>query len=277
MEFFALRRLSQIERKENPGSIPDATNGQMYQFPGRHDDNPGSRWEYRILPSRNHRRILRIKAFKSYFGTFHFTQVSFGLESDPGTFHWAVEVLLTVEVPICLCLFRRHCHISTYAERTCQLFPASIDVITRCVRNIKFEKCAFFLNQIDYLGHVIWPGCLKLSIRTIDAIDGLEFTTTVTELQSFIDLGSMFCRFVRTVAQIAVPLNKKLQNGHSLTFDRLTDHERTALDTLKAKFVKPSVLTLPPLQGSNTVHMDAFDKHIGYVLRQSSLTKTTMH
>lgn len=70
-----------------------------------------------------------------------------------------------------------------------------------------------FRNCIDYFGQVIHPGNLRISKRTIAAICGLGYPTTVSELWSFLCLRDVFHRFLPNFARIAAPLNKELCRG----------------------------------------------------------------
>lgn len=63
-------------------------------------------------------------------------------------------------------------------------------------------------------------------------------------------------------------MNKKPGKGQSQTFDTLINDEISALETLKARFVEPSVLAPPRLQGAYTLDTDAWDKQIGCVVLQ---------
>lgn len=46
---------------------------------------------------------------------------------------------------------------------------------------LKLKKCEFFTIRIDYPAHVIRPGHLEVSTRTIDAIRRLKYLPTVAE------------------------------------------------------------------------------------------------
>lgn len=90
---------------------------------------------------------------------------------------------------------------------------------------------------------------LKESTRTIDAMPRFEYTTTVTELRSFLRLCNAFCRFVPNLAHMATPLNKKLLKVQPQTFHRLSSGEITTLDTLSPTSWEP-VFLLPRSQGA---------------------------
>lgn len=51
---------------------------------------------------------------------------------------------------------------------------------------LNLKKRKFFTETIDYFGHVIPPGQLKLASHTTDAICDLKLLRTVPELKSFL-------------------------------------------------------------------------------------------
>lgn len=97
-----------------------------------------------------------------------------------------------------------------------------------------FRKLYFFTISIDFLGHLICPGCLRMLTRTIAAVCGLEHPINRTELRSILGLFNVFQHFVSTFACVAAQLNKKLQKGQLQIFDGFSDREITAFgDTIR--------------------------------------------
>lgn len=76
---------------------------------------------------------------------------------------------------------------------------------------------------IDSLGHFVLSECLETSTPTVGAIRRLEYTTIVTEFQSFLGLYSYFWRFIPSFMYVAVLLNKKPRDGQPQNFDGLNE------------------------------------------------------
>lgn len=65
--------------------------------------------------------------------------------------------------------------------------------LVRCVERLlydagailKFKKCRFFAEEIDYTGHVIWPNLLNLTEHVTDKTVELENPTTQIKLRFF--------------------------------------------------------------------------------------------
>lgn len=48
---------------------------------------------------------------------------------------------------------------------------------------LKLKHASLFADTIDYLGHVIRPGCLELTEHATDAVAKLDHSTTQNELR----------------------------------------------------------------------------------------------
>lgn len=113
------------------------------------------------------------------------------------------------------------------------------------------EKCRFFTNFIDFLGHVMSPGLLPAGSHTIEDIRRLHTLLNFTKLASF--LGEMASdRAYGTLEKRAVPRNQILRKDQLHVFAKLSDYALETLNALKQKLISPPVLALPQLQGSVT-------------------------
>lgn len=62
-------------------------------------------------------------------------------------------------------------------------YPFSIWIFFQRSCNVELNKCSFFENKIDYLGHVINPGRLAILDKTTGVIRELKQLTNVIELK----------------------------------------------------------------------------------------------
>ncbi len=66
--------------------------------------------------------------------------------------------------------------------------------------SLKLEKCHFFKESVDYLGHVIRPGRLSLAERNTRALREVKHPSSQTELRSFFGMFNVYRRFVPNFA-----------------------------------------------------------------------------
>lgn len=95
---------------------------------------------------------------------------------------------------------------------------------------LSLKKCEFLIKYIDYLVHVISPGCLEVSTGTIEALRGLELPTNVRELRSFFSLCNVFRHIVLNYALADIPVNKTLFKGQMQTFEARAYDKMRALE-----------------------------------------------
>lgn len=111
---------------------------------------------------------------------------------------------------------------------------------------LKLNKGEFFTNHIDYLGHALCPGQLKVSVRTTNVVCRLEHPTKLKELQSILGLCNVFLLLIPNFVHVAALLDVATKRS-TADIDRLAKEECTTLKTLKVKIIDPQVLSLPRL------------------------------
>ena len=73
----------------------------------------------------------------------------------------------------------------------------------------KFSKCEFWLNEVVFLGHVIFGAGIFVDLGKIEAIVSWEQPKNVSEIRSFLGLVGYYRRFVEHFSLIAAPLDRK--------------------------------------------------------------------
>ena len=75
---------------------------------------------------------------------------------------------------------------------------------------LKLEKCEFFKEEVEYLGHVISVEGLKPQPSKVEAIRLAPVPKTVRELQSFLGMINYYRKFIPKYSMVARPLTKLL-------------------------------------------------------------------
>lgn len=85
----------------------------------------------------------------------------------------------------------------------------STGTIVETMPIIDTDKCFFFKDGIEYLGHAVLAGRPSFSTKAIDVIRGIELSTTVTERKLTLGLCNVFRQFVPNIAHIGPPMSCK--------------------------------------------------------------------
>ncbi|GJU27281.1 putative reverse transcriptase domain-containing protein [Tanacetum coccineum] len=187
--------------------------------------------------------LLRIKeedipitAFRTRYGQFEFQLMPFGLTNAP-----------TDEEE-----YEKHLKIILELLKKERLYA-------------KFSKCDFWLDSIQFLGHVIDRSGVHVDPAKIKAIKSWATPTMPTEVRQFLGLASYYQRFIEDFSLISKPLTKLNQKDKKYEWGK---EEEEAFQTLKQKLCSTPILALPEGTKDFMVYCDASLKGYGAVLMQ---------
>ena len=208
-------------------------------------------------------------AFTSHFGLYRFKRMPFGLKNAPGTFQRAADVILAkVRWQTALVYLD---DVIVYSKNVSEHYDhlrVVLDLLMSAGVSLRIEKCHFFQESCDYLGHKISPGKLEVAKKCQEAIKKAIPPTNVTELRSFLGLCNVYRRFVASFARVAAPLTAKLQKDRPFNFGPLNKEETEAYERLRDSMISPPVLALPTAGKPYVLDTDACDYQVGCVLLQ---------
>jgi hypothetical protein len=78
---------------------------------------------------------------------------------------------------------------------------------------VKFNKCDFYQNKIQYLGHVISEEGIAVDVDKIRAIMEWSIAKDVVDIQSFMGIIEYYHRFIEGFSKIAYPITSLQKKG----------------------------------------------------------------
>ena len=128
---------------------------------------------------------------------------------------------------------------------------------------LKYDKCAFLLPAVEYLGHKISAHGLQPTDFKVQAIKNAPAPTDVSQLKSFLSLVNYYCKFLPNLSNTLAPLYRKLQKNAKWIWG---SEEQKAFQTAKESLTSDSVLVHFDPKRTVILACDASPYGIGAVL-----------
>nr|GFD00651.1 hypothetical protein [Tanacetum cinerariifolium] len=126
-------------------------------------------------------------------------------------------------------------------------------------------KCDFWLEYVQFLGHVINSEGVHVDPAKIAANKNWATPTTPTEVRAFLGLACYYRRFIEGLSLISKPLTKLTQKNKKFEWET---EEEEAFQTLKQKLCCAPILALPEGLNDFVVYCDASLRGFRAVLMQ---------
>jgi hypothetical protein len=131
----------------------------------------------------------------------------------------------------------------------------------------KFSKCAFWLREVPFLGHIISAEGIAVDPSKVQEVLDWKSPRSVTQIRSFLGLAGYYRRFIPNFFKIAKPMTKLLEKEAKLKWSPQCEG---AFLTLKKLFTTALVLAQPDIEKPFDMYWDASSTNIGGVLMQDS-------
>ncbi|PIL27957.1 hypothetical protein GSI_09901 [Ganoderma sinense ZZ0214-1] len=223
------------------------------------------RWGYNNIRMKTEQDQERA-AFITNRGLFEPTVMFFGLTNSPATFQKMMNDILK---PL-----KDQGHVIVYLddiliftetlEEHHELTRKVLEILRQHHLTCKPEKCDFTQLEIEYLGHIISQGLVRMDPTKVEGVTTWPLPKTKKELQSFLGFANFYRRFIKDFSKIAHPL-------HALTGNdpwNWGPDQTAAFEQIKHTITTAPVLAIPNDEDLFKVESDASDFAIGAVLSQ---------
>ncbi|KAJ9561342.1 hypothetical protein OSB04_006502 [Centaurea solstitialis] len=190
------------------------------------------------------------------YGHFEFTFMPFGLINAPAVFMDLMNRVCKPYLDKLVIVFIDDILIYSKSKEE---HEAHLRLILELLRKeklfAKFSKCEFWLQEVQFLGHVVNSNGIHVD----------PAPTSPSEIRSFLGLAGYYRRFIANFSKIAKPLTSLTQKDKKFDWGEAQDE---AFQTLKDKLCDAPILTLPDGPDDFVVYCDASNQGLGCVLMQ---------
>jgi hypothetical protein len=83
--------------------------------------------------------------------------------------------------------------------------------------------CEFWIKEVPFLGHMVSPEGIAVDLGKVKEVLERKPPTTVSEIQSFLELASYYRRFILNFSKIAKPITVLLKKGNKYVWSEACD------------------------------------------------------
>jgi hypothetical protein len=205
-------------------------------------------------------------AFSTRYKLYEYLVMSFGLTKSLAHFMYLMNSVFMPELDKFVVVFIDD--ILVYSKNE-EEYEQHLQIILQRLRDhqlyAKFSKCAFWLKEVPFLGHVISVEGIAVDPSKVQEVLDWKFPRSVTQIHSFLGLAGYYRRFIPNFSKIAKPMTKLLEKEAKFKWSPQCEE---AFLTLKQLLTTVPVLAQPDSEKPVYVYYDVSDTGIGGVLMQ---------
>ncbi|KAK1620977.1 hypothetical protein QYE76_026494 [Lolium multiflorum] len=205
-------------------------------------------------------------AFVSRYGHHEYLVVPFGLTNAPAIFMNLMNKIFMKYLDKFVIVFIDDILIySKDKEEHAKHLKIVLQILREHQLYAKFSKCKFWLDSVEFLGHVITKEGIAVNPSKVQSVLEWKSPKNAKEIRGFLGMAGYYRRFIEGFSKIAGPMTKLLKKNTPFVW---TDECEASFQTLKDKLTTTPVLAVPEPGKDYTVYCDASKNGLGCVLMQ---------
>jgi hypothetical protein len=150
--------------------------------------------------------------FSTRYELYEYLVISFGLTNAPTHFMYLMNPVFMPELDKFVMIFIDDILVYTKNEKE---HEQHLRIILQRLRDhqlyVKFSKCAFWLKEVPFLGHVISAKGIAVNPSKVQEVLDWKSPRLVTYICSFFGLARYYRRFISNFSKITKPMTKLLE------------------------------------------------------------------
>jgi hypothetical protein len=204
--------------------------------------------------------------FTTRYELFEHLVMSFGLTNALAHFTYLMNSVFMPELDKFVVVFVDE--ILIYSKNK-EEHAEHLRIVLTCLREhqlyAKFSKCTFWLEEIQFLGHILSAKGIVVDPSKVKDILEWKSLTTVHQVSSFLGLAGYYHRFIPDFSKIVKPIIELLKNDVKFNWSPKCNE---AFEQLKTLLTTAPVLAQPDIEKLFDVYCDASGLGLGCVLMQ---------
>jgi len=205
-------------------------------------------------------------AFRSRYGHYEYVVMPFGVTNAPAIFMDYMNRIFRPYLDQFVVVFIDDILIySKSREEHAEHLRVVLGILREHQLYGKLSKCEFWLEEVQFLGHVISTQGIAVDPAKIETVVKWERPQTVSEVQSFLGLVGYYRRFVEGFSKMVSPLTQLTRKDQPFLW---TDECEACFENMKRRLTTAPILAIPDTAKTFEVYCDASYQGLGCVLMQ---------
>jgi len=203
-------------------------------------------------------------AFRSRYGHYEYVVMPFGVTNAPAAFmdymNWIFRPFLNKFIVVFINDILIY---SNTQEEHAEHLRLVLSVLREKQLYVKLSKCEFWMDELQFLGHVIFAHDIVVDPAKVKAVVKWESPKSAIEIRSFVGLASYYRRFIEGFSKIVAPLTQLTRKDQPFTW---TDKCEESFQELKRRLTSAPILVILDVRKPFEVYCDASHLGLGCVL-----------